>query len=308
MQNESPRFLVGTGGWAYFNVSRTPSLMAYSRVFNFTEVNYTFYEYPEFRRVEQWRRIVPADFVFSVRCHQDLTHRIGLKPVAKAYNVIDRMLSYCELLQAPYLVVSTPPRYRLDEKAVDEARDFFSSLRLGEVRLIWEIRATVAPRAVELMRDLNIVHCADLSKDEPALASDVVYSRLFGKGEHNIYQFTDEELKEIDQKASLGSSKTTVLSFHGLKMNTDAVRFLKYKNTGKFVPATLSTGIDSIKAVLSEDAHFPISKSNLVIHQGWKVVDVTLDKRVRLSELLTKLPEKTFNNIDEVASSIEEFF
>ena len=74
-------YLVGTGGWAYFNVPGKQPLKAYSEVFNFVEVNYTFYEYPDVRRVERWRRAVPEDFTFSVRCNQDLTHTIGLKPV-----------------------------------------------------------------------------------------------------------------------------------------------------------------------------------------------------------------------------------
>ena len=35
------------------------------------------------------------------------------------------------------------------------------------------------------------------------------------------------------------------------------------------------------------------------------MVDVTLDKRVHLSELLSNIPEKTYNNIDEVAAALE---
>jgi uncharacterized protein YecE (DUF72 family) len=33
-----PEYLVGTGGWAYFNVSGKSNLKAYSEVFNFAEV------------------------------------------------------------------------------------------------------------------------------------------------------------------------------------------------------------------------------------------------------------------------------
>jgi uncharacterized protein YecE (DUF72 family) len=40
-------YLIGTGGWVYFQVPGKPSLKAYSEVFNFVEVNYTFYEYPD---------------------------------------------------------------------------------------------------------------------------------------------------------------------------------------------------------------------------------------------------------------------
>jgi uncharacterized protein YecE (DUF72 family) len=118
-------YLVGTGGWAYFKVSGKPSLKAYSELFNFVEVNYTFYEYPDTRMVEQWRRTVPDDFTFAVRCHQDLTHRIGLKPVDEAYYVLGRMMSYCGILDAPFLVLETPEGYVMDREAVDTAKDFF---------------------------------------------------------------------------------------------------------------------------------------------------------------------------------------
>ena len=54
------------------------------------------------------------------------------------------------------------------------------------------------------MQDLNIVHSVDLSKENPSYASDVMYSRLFGKGQKNLYQFTDEELVDIDRKVLEG--------------------------------------------------------------------------------------------------------
>jgi uncharacterized protein YecE (DUF72 family) len=305
MQSASTRYLIGTGGWAYFKIPNKPSLSAYSQIFNFTEVNYTFYEYPEIARVERWRRMVPDDFVFSVRCHQDLSHKIGLKPIDEAYYVLNQMLVYCEILRAPFLVIETPAGQALNKGEVDEAENFLSSLSLSGVRLVWEIRAPMTPAVVELMREFNIVHCVDLSREEPSLKSDVAYSRLFGRGKLNIYQFTDEELMEIDQKTSQSSSKIAALSFHGLRMNTDANRFLTYKQTGEFVPVTSFTGVESVKAVLSEDAKFPTSKADLVAHQGWKVVDLTSNRRVHLSELLSMVSKPRFSSIDEVASAVE---
>ena len=65
------------------------------------------------------------------------------------------------------------------------------------------------------------------------------------------------------------------------------------------------TGLASVKAVILEDAKFPLSKSALVANQGWKVVDLTADKRVHLSEVLSKMPDKTYNNMDEVIHSLE---
>lgn len=298
-------YFIGTGGWAYFYVPGRPSLKAYSELFNFVEVNYTFYEYPQTSRVEQWRRTVPEDFTFSVRCNQDLTHRIGLKPVAEAYQVFDQMTTYCRILEAPFLVLETPPQYVLDETASKQASEFLSTINTTNIRLVWEFRSCLTEHACNLMRDFNIVQSADLSKDTPNVKSDVVYTRLFGKGKHNIYQFTDDELLDIDQKILKSQARKVVASFHGLRMNTDAARFKHYKETGTFLPVTSFTGTESAKQVLSEDAKFPTSKAALIEDQGWKVVDITTGKRAHLSEYLAKIPDRTYSSLDDVLRELE---
>jgi uncharacterized protein YecE (DUF72 family) len=300
-------YLVGTGGWAYFKVLGQSSLRAYSRIFNFVEVNYTFYKYPSMRMVEQWRRTVPADFTFSVRCHQDLTHRIGLKPVEDSYEVFSKMIGICRVLNAPFLHLETPAKYTFNEQKTRDVKEFFSSIDSKGVRLAWEMRAKPTLEAVNLMEELGIVHSVDLSRETPAFKSDVVYTRLFGKGEHNIYQFADEELEEIDQKIVKSEAKIVVASFHGLRMSIDAARFKAYKEKDVFLPVTAYSGVDSVRAVLNEDARFPSTKAELVKDQGWKVVDLKADKRVHLSELLSKLPEKTYHSVNEVVKALEAY-
>lgn len=298
-------YLIGTGGWAYFNVPSKSPLRAYSEIFNFVEVNHTFYDYPNTQAVEKWRRSVPEDFTFSVRCHQDLTHRIGLRPVDEAYTVLAKITAYCGILDSPFLVLQTPASYVFDEENVEAARDFFSSANLRNVRLVWEARAPMTSALGDLMADLNIVSCVDLSRQEPTITSDVVYTRLFGKGKHNIYQFTDEELVEIDEKALKTGARTIAMSCHGLRMNTDAARFKEYKKMGTFLPVTSFTAVNSAKAVLSEDARFPVSKEVLIEQQGWKVIDLTKEKRVHLSEFLARIPEKTYGSLSEVVQALE---
>ena len=269
------------------------------------EVNYTFYKYPNMGMVEHWRRTVPSDFTFTVRCHQDLTHRIGLNPVQEAYTVFNRMIGVCRVLKAPFLHLETPARYTFDEQKVSETRGFFSTVDLKGVRLAWEIRRKVTEKIVEVMEDFGIVHSVDLSRETPVFKSDVVYTRLFGKGKHNIYQFTDEELEEIDNKIVKSEAKIVVASFHGLRMNTDAARFKVYKEKGVFLPVTSFTGANSARVVLSEDARFPSTKAELIEQQGWKVIDLETDKRIHLSELLSKLPEKTYCSVEEVVHELE---
>ena len=79
--------------------------------------------------MERWRRTVPKGFIFAVRFHQDLTHKIGLKPVDEAYAVLGRMMTYWGILEAPFLVLETPQGYKFDTEDVEAARDFLSSAK-----------------------------------------------------------------------------------------------------------------------------------------------------------------------------------
>jgi hypothetical protein len=155
------------------------------------------------------------------------------------------------------------------------------------------------------MQENNIIHCTDLSRGEmPAYESNILYSRLFGKGHNNIYQPTDEELKEIDKKASSGNFEKVILSFHFVRMYKDAARLKVYKQTGKFPTITRSTGLNSLEQVLREDTGFPANKQQLLQSQGWKLFDLTPEKRIHATDLLQKLPEKTYSSINEVIQTL----
>jgi uncharacterized protein YecE (DUF72 family) len=294
-------YLVGTGGWAYFNVPNRPALKAYSELFNFVEVNSTFYRLPAVRTVEKWRRAVPKGFTFSVRCHQNLTHKIGLSPVDEAYELFYKMKNFAGILQTPYLVLETPSGYTANR----DARDFLSSLNLKGLRLVWEYRAPVTQGVTNLMKDFGIIQCVDLSRQKPSYSLDVTYSRLFGKGLQNIYQFTDGELLQIQRQAEDTDSSKVILAFHGLRMNSDASRFQQHLLTGSFPSATSAVGVDSAKAVLAEDATFPSSKSELIRKQGWKVIDVKPNGTAHLSDFLGGIPDKNYGSLDEVVKELE---
>jgi uncharacterized protein YecE (DUF72 family) len=303
-------YLIGTGGWSYLNIPGRPPLKTYSEHFNFVEVNYTFYKYPSIRMVERWRQTVPEDFTFTVRCHRDLTHTIGLRPVEQAYTSFTQMMVVCKILNAPILHLLTPERYRLDDSRVSEVRDFLSSIDLKDIQLAWEFRGSPTRRLRNLLQDFDIVHSVDISREKtrPILESDVVYTRLFGRGRHTIYQFSDEELKSIDETITELNVKKAAVAFHGQRMNTDALRFKHYREEGVYLPVTAYTGIDSAKSVLQEDAMFPATREELIEHQGWKLIDLKADKRIRLSELLSNLPDETFYSVDEVLGGLRIHF
>jgi len=302
-------YLIGTGGWAYFKIPGLHSLVAYSKAFNFVEINSTFYQTPPSKEVETWRRLVPSDFQFTVRAHKTITHRCKLQPTQEALETFEKMKQICTILNADILHLQTPPSTILVQNSTNKFRDFLSSLDLGKLRLALEMRgipsSKLPSKLVNTMQDYNMIHCIDLSKGEmPAYKSDTLYSRLFGKGHHNVYQPTDEELRQIDKKVLSGKFEKIILSFHFVRMYKDAARLKMYKQTGKFPAITRSTGLSSLEEVLKEDAKFPATKQELVHDQGWKLLDLTADERMYARNFLRKLPERTYNNIREVIDAL----
>lgn len=303
-------YLIGTGGWAYFQIPELHSLAAYSKAFNFVEVNSTFYEIPPLKQVEKWRRMVPQDFQFTVRAHQTITHKNRLQPTPETLEDFQEIRKICEILKAEIIHFQTPPSLKMEHASIENLRNFLSSVNLGKVRIAFEVRGSspgqLPPELVKTMQEHNMIHCTDLSNNEmPAYNSDILYSRLFGKGHHNVYEPTDEELRRIDKKASKGNFKKVILSFHFTKMYKDAARLELYKQTGKFPKITKSTGLLSLEEVLKEDARFPATKQELIHGQGWKLFDLTPDKRTLTRELLQELPEKTYHNINEVVQTLK---
>jgi uncharacterized protein YecE (DUF72 family) len=302
-------YLIGTGGWAYFQIPGLHPLAAYSQVFNFVEVNSPFYRIPSLKQVERWRRIVPEDFQFTVRAHKTITHKHKLQPTAETLETFGKTLKICETLKAEIIHLQTPPYLKMDRTSTKNLQDLFSSIELGKMRIALEIRGVPPSRLpsklIKIMREYNIIHCIDLSRgDMPAYESDILYSRLFGRGYHNIYQPTDNEVREIDRKATSGNFKKVMLSFHFARMYKDAARLKIYKQTGKFPKITKSTGLSSLEEILKEDASFPTTKQELMRSQGWKLFDLAEDKRIQARDFLQKIPDKTYNNINEVLGAI----
>jgi len=302
-------FLIGAGGWAYFQVPGVDSLTAYSRTFNFVEVNSTFYEIPNFRTVQSWRKKVPENFQFSVRCNNRLTHELKFESVPEAYAIMDKMAKIYEILKAEILHFQTPPSFQYNKTNCEKVKDFLESADIRNLRIALEKRNPIpfTPIFTRTLQDLGIIHCVDLLKGiEPTYSSDILYTRLFGKGPHNVYQPLDSEIKQIVEVASQEGTKKAVIVTHSMKMFKDATRFKMYNETGEFPTVTKSTGVDSLTEVLREDARFPKSKTELIKHQGWKIIDLTPTKRVRASDLLQRLPEKTYNGIGDIIQTLGE--
>ena len=210
------------------------------------------------------------------------------------------------LLRAPYLSLETPSSLPIGAEQVDGLREFASMAPEG-VRVGLEARAHAGGPLPTLlhrtMEDLGLVDVTDLSRAKPRVNDETVYTRLFGEGQDNVYEFDDDELRGLDRG---GRDATSVAyAFHGVRMYKDAARFLTFRRTGTFPPATDALGLASLAAVLAPDARFPAHRDALVRNHGWKVIDLSADRRVHAEVLLCRLPAETYENLRRVLQALK---
>ena len=184
--------LVGAGGWGYFS----GGLEAYARGFRFVELNVSFYRRIPEATARRWRSRVPDDFVFAVKANQAITHADRLRASARAREAFAHDLKTARILRSPFLILETPPGLRFEAAQLAGLRELAGMLGNG-LRLGLEARAyrqrklpEVLRRTIEENRVLDVV---DLSQGPPRVADEVVYTRLFGPGPANVYQFDDAE-------------------------------------------------------------------------------------------------------------------
>ncbi len=300
-------YRIGAGGWAYFDVPEESSLEAYSRAFDFVEVNSTYYEMPSRETAVRWRKTVPAGFEFTLRAHRALGDS-GFEASEANRSALEEAQGIAATLRAPAIHLLWPRGRRVTSETIANFRELLGSVPDGGPRFALEVRepnrGPPAKALASAMRDLEVLHVFDLSREAPVPDQALLYTRLFGKGEGNRYQFTDEELRELDAKAERSSAEKALFTFHGVRMYKDAGRFSTFKKTGRFPRVTQQTGIPALREALREDARFPSSKADLLRDQGWKVVDWEEGRRLHISEVLGLIPEGTYSSVREVLDAL----
>ncbi len=297
---------IGAGGWDYFSIPNGDRLKAYSSAYDFVEVNSTYYQLPSPATVASWRKRVPPEFEFSVRCQKDVAELHELESTPQTVRIMDSVEKICRRLRASVLTMLIPKALLGDKELVPKLNAFLSTLSLGRTRIAFEFRGgKPTENTLKTLQDHDAAHSVDISTQDPEVESNILYSRLFGKGKENVYEFNDNELQDIAAKASGPKFEKSILAFHGVRMYRDAARLRTFLNSGKFPSLTDHIGLESLGEVLKEDAGFPTTKSRLVGEHGWKLYDKTEEERARAGEVLGKLPEGVYRTLDDVLASLK---
>jgi len=215
------------------------------------------------------------------------------------------MEKICRHLRASVLTMLVPKALVGDDELVPKLDKFLSTIGLDRTRIAIEFRGGQPTEdTLKVLRDHDAVQSVDLSIQTPKVESSILYSRLFGKGKENVYEFDDNELRDIAAKASGPKFEESILAFHGIRMYRDSARLKAFLNSGKFPSLTGHIGLESLGEVLKEDTVFPTIKSRLLEEQGWKLFDKTTDERARARVVVEKLPERTYSTIKDVLSCL----
>ncbi|MEJ5237173.1 DUF72 domain-containing protein [Limisphaera sp. VF-2] len=215
----------------------------YFRTFRLVEVQQTFYEPPQIQTVRRWRAAAPADFEFTLKAWQLITH----PPQSPTYRRLRTPLSteqlrgcggfqsseivqtawartraVAEALGARRVLFQCPARFTPAPDHVRSLREFFRTIDRGGLDLVWEPRGDWPASLVrELCEELGLTHAVDPFRQAPVWG-EIPYYRLHGLTGYR-HRFTDEELEEL--RARVGRGPAYVL-FNNVSMREDALRFL----------------------------------------------------------------------------------
>jgi uncharacterized protein YecE (DUF72 family) len=286
------------------------SMKKYFENFSLVELNSTFYQYPREKTVEGWRQKAPENFEFTVKAHQDISHKARLKVEEASFQAFERMKRICRTLNSKILLIQTPGSFKPDKLA--DAEDFFRKINREDLSLVWETRgpawetAEVCRKLEQVLEELNVTHVTDPFRIKPAYTGRIAYFRLHGLGERMYYyQYSDTELQKLKELIASHEKegKEVYVLFNNLSMFEDGLRFVQYVANGAFPKITASTGLSSIKEV-AEKTRYPASKGMLIKKVGWKLVEVEEGKQARLSTFLDDLPSKTYIDVEELISDL----
>jgi uncharacterized protein YecE (DUF72 family) len=215
----------------------------YYRIFDLVEIQKTFYQPPQEKTVEKWRQEAPADFEFTLKAWQLITHPTSSPTYRRLKTVIpeskkknygffrptDEVLSSWEvtekmagILRARIIVFQCPASFKPTQENKKNLLDFFNTIKREKYLFVWEPRGDWDRKEVStLCRKLDLIPCVDPFKNRP-FSGRIGYFRLHGKTAYR-YKYTNSDLTEL--KSFSKGFDTAYFMFNNVYMFEDAIRF-----------------------------------------------------------------------------------
>ena len=223
----------------------------YFQLFKTVEIQETFNQLPLLRFADEWRNEAPADFEFSMKAWQLITHPATSPTYDKLLDPIDgnlkayyglfqltpevqhawaRTLEFARKLHAKVILFQCPGSFEPSPKNKQALTHFFKNIPKLPIKLALELRGKWKTTDVEpLVKQFQLVQAVDPFYQESA-SPEFCYFRLFGpKGFRSSY--TLEDLKELMIKVK--RFRRGYVYFNNISMMEDAQKFQELLNESK---------------------------------------------------------------------------
>ena len=218
----------------------------YYRLFPVLEIQQTFYDPPPIATIQRWRDEAPADFEFTLKAWQVITHAAASRTyrrMKRAFSdrerqefgnfrvnettrrALDVSLEAAATLRATAMLFQCPPSFRPTDENLANMRQFFAaSPRPEGLRFLWEPRGAWPDEVIaSVCRDCDLAHVVDPFLRDTVTPSPLTYWRLHGKGSH-YRAYTEDELAELFSRVPKNAE--TYVMFNNIPRVNDAKRFL----------------------------------------------------------------------------------
>lgn len=216
----------------------------YARRLPTVEIQHTFYKPPQIKTLERWRAEMPAEFEFTLKAWQFITHEAGsptyrrlkrpltekeekeagaFKPTDTVMEAWQVTLDSARALKARTILFQCPAKFKQTPENIKNLRKFFKTIAREDMNFVWEPRGTTwDDKTVKtICDDLGLWHCVDPFKAR-TVTSDRCYYRLHGIGGWR-YKYEEGELDEL--VSLLPEDKLAYVVFNNNEMFEDAMRF-----------------------------------------------------------------------------------
>jgi uncharacterized protein YecE (DUF72 family) len=193
-------------------------LSLYSKVFDIVEIDSTFHRMPTPGIVKQWKEKTPANFLFTTKLSEKITHNSRLKDVSENLRRFETTIKGLGTKLA-CIIAQLPPNFKF-EKNFDLLSKFLAEVD-PNIRYAIELRDASWYRAetYNLMRQRKAslvwsVQERTMGLVKPEVTSDFLYLRFMG------------QFREFTKFDRVQKEKRDILEEWGLKLNEvpDSVR------------------------------------------------------------------------------------
>lgn len=208
---------VGTSGWMYdWNEGGSLEWYVKNSGLNVVELNMSFYRFPYKNQIIGWKKY---NITWSVKVNRYITHVKRLKDVESWKKFRDLF----EPLNPRFYLFQMPPNFKFSNENVQRVKRF--------EELVGE-KMAIEFRDPSWYQNLPDLKSTLVSIDSPigtylVNTSGIVYLRLHGKDNWYMYEYSEEELKDLAKKIVSLKPKEIFVFFNNDHWMLENARLMK---------------------------------------------------------------------------------